>query len=166
MGALLGIEGAHALEGSLDNVTTFARRGVRYIGVLHFSANEAGYPAYGRGRHDTDGLTSWGSELVERCEKAIEHVASARREPIYPRRARPGRLDRPQPAPLRHPRQHGIQRPRAQPVSVVMELFQHPVAVHAVRFACVVQDVDLPERQQEFPRDRIAHRPAIILRYS
>ena len=68
MGALLGIEGAHALEGSLDNVATFARRGVRYIGFLHFSSNEAGYPAYGRGRRDTDGLTSWGFELVERCE--------------------------------------------------------------------------------------------------
>lgn len=68
MGALLGIEGAHALDGSLENVTAFARRGVRYIGILHFSANEAGYPAYGRGRRDTDGLTQWGFELVERCE--------------------------------------------------------------------------------------------------
>lgn len=68
IGALLGIEGAHALEGSLDNVAAFARRGVRYIGLLHFSSNEAGYPAYGRGRRDTEGLTSWGFELVERCE--------------------------------------------------------------------------------------------------
>ncbi|HVJ89641.1 MAG TPA: dipeptidase [Labilithrix sp.] len=68
MGALLGIEGAHALEGALDNVTTFARRGVRYIGLLHFSSNEAGHPAYGRGRSDSDGLTRWGFELVERCE--------------------------------------------------------------------------------------------------
>lgn len=67
IGALLGIEGAHALEGSLDNVTAFARRGVRYIGLLHFSANEAGYPAYGRGKRDADGLTRWGFELVERC---------------------------------------------------------------------------------------------------
>ncbi len=68
MGALLGIEGAHALEGDLDNVATFARRGVRYIGFVHFSPNEAGYPAYGRGRRDTEGLTRWGFELVERCE--------------------------------------------------------------------------------------------------
>jgi membrane dipeptidase len=69
MAALLGIEGAHALEGNLDNVEIFARRGVRYIGILHFSANEAGYPAYGKGRKDTDGLTRWGHELVERCEQ-------------------------------------------------------------------------------------------------
>jgi membrane dipeptidase len=71
IGALLGIEGAHALEGNLDNVAIFARRGVRYIGLLHFSANEAGFPAYGKGRNDdprTGGLTTWGYELVQACE--------------------------------------------------------------------------------------------------
>jgi membrane dipeptidase len=65
--ALLGIEGAHALEGDLDNVARFARRGVRYIGFLHFSSNEAGFPAYGRGQ-STNGLTRWGHALVEACE--------------------------------------------------------------------------------------------------
>jgi membrane dipeptidase len=68
MAALLGIEGAHALEGNLDNVAIFARRGVRYIGLLHFSANEAGFPAYGKGRSDDAGLTPWGLELVQSCE--------------------------------------------------------------------------------------------------
>jgi membrane dipeptidase len=68
--ALLGIEGAHALDGDLDQVEAFARRGVRYLGLLHFSANEAGYPAYGLGRHDSDGLTAWGLDLVRRCEAA------------------------------------------------------------------------------------------------
>jgi membrane dipeptidase len=66
--ALLGIEGAHALEGDLDNVARFARRGVRYLGILHFTANEAGCPAYGRGRRDDQGLTPWGFDLVARCE--------------------------------------------------------------------------------------------------
>jgi membrane dipeptidase len=69
-GALLGIEGAHALDGDLDRIEHFARRGVRYLGILHFSANEAGFPAYGRGRSDGDGLSRWGKELVERCEAA------------------------------------------------------------------------------------------------
>ncbi len=69
-GALLGIEGAHALEGDLDRVDHFARRGVRYLGLLHFSANEAGHPAYGAGRRDGEGLTAWGRELVRRCEDA------------------------------------------------------------------------------------------------
>lgn len=67
-GALLGIEGAHALDGDLDRVEHFARRGVRYLGLLHFSANEAGFPAYGTGRRDDTGLTPWGQELVRRCE--------------------------------------------------------------------------------------------------
>jgi membrane dipeptidase len=66
--ALLGIEGAHALEGDMANLERFARRGVRYLGLLHFSANEAGYPAYGRGARD-EGLTTWGRALVRRCEE-------------------------------------------------------------------------------------------------
>jgi membrane dipeptidase len=70
MAALMGIEGAHALEGNLDAIDEFARRGVRYLGVLHFSANEAGYPAYGRGKRDHEGLTAFGFELVRRCEAA------------------------------------------------------------------------------------------------
>ncbi|MFO0680232.1 MAG: dipeptidase [Polyangiaceae bacterium] len=68
LGALLGIEGAHALEGDLDKLEAFARRGVRYLGLLHFSSNHAGHPAYGRGRRDDSGLTPWGFELVERCD--------------------------------------------------------------------------------------------------
>ncbi len=70
LGALLGIEGAHALEGDLDQLDVFARRGVRYLGLLHFSSNEAGFPAYGRGRSDERGLTRWGLDLVRRCEAA------------------------------------------------------------------------------------------------
>jgi membrane dipeptidase len=68
IGALLGIEGAHALEGDLERIERFARRGVRYLGLLHFSANEAGHPACGRGRNDAAGLTRWGQDLVRRCE--------------------------------------------------------------------------------------------------
>jgi membrane dipeptidase len=68
--ALLGIEGAHALEGDLDQLDVFARRGVRYLGLLHFSPNEAGWPAYGPGRRDDRGLTRWGLELIGRCESA------------------------------------------------------------------------------------------------
>jgi membrane dipeptidase len=70
IGALLGIEGAHALEGELDRVESFARRGVRYLGFMHFTANDAGYPAYGQGRRDAEGLTQFGFELVHRCEAA------------------------------------------------------------------------------------------------
>jgi len=68
MGALLGIEGAHALEGDADKLDHFARRGVRYLGLCHFSANEACYPAMGRGRRDSEGLTAFGREIVRRAE--------------------------------------------------------------------------------------------------
>lgn len=68
IGALLGIEGAHTLDGDLAELDAFARRGVRYLGLLHFSANEAGFPAFGRGRRDDEGLTAWGAALVESCE--------------------------------------------------------------------------------------------------
>jgi membrane dipeptidase len=94
--ALLGIEGAHALEGDLGQLETFARRGVRYLGFAHFSANAACYPAYGRGREDSRGLTTFGHTLVERCESLgvivdLAHInkrgfldvcARARRPPI------------------------------------------------------------------------------------
>ncbi len=66
--ALLGIEGAHSLESDIELLDGFARRGVRYLGLLHFSANDAGYPAHGRGRKDNQGLTAWGRGLVERCD--------------------------------------------------------------------------------------------------
>ena len=69
VGALLGIEGAHSLEGDLDNLTRFAKRGVRYLGLAHFSANEAAFPAYGRGRNDDVGLTAFGRDVVSRCEE-------------------------------------------------------------------------------------------------
>ncbi len=65
--ALTGIEGAHALEGRVANVEVFARRGVRYIGLLHFSANEVGFPAMGVGSMGSDGdrgLTAFGREVI------------------------------------------------------------------------------------------------------
>lgn len=67
--ALLGIEGAHSLEGDITKLDHFARRGVRYLGLLHFSANEVGYPAAGRGRRPTEGLTPFGRDVVRRCEE-------------------------------------------------------------------------------------------------
>lgn len=67
--ALLGMEGAHSLEGRLELLERFARRGVRYLGLLHFSRNEAGFPAKGLGRDDQRGLTPFGHALVEECDR-------------------------------------------------------------------------------------------------
>jgi membrane dipeptidase len=67
--ALAGIEGAHALEGRLERVEEFARRGVRYIGLLHFSANELGAPAKGLGRDDAQGLTPFGRDVIREMDR-------------------------------------------------------------------------------------------------
>ncbi|MGE0871187.1 MAG: dipeptidase [Kofleriaceae bacterium] len=67
--ALGGIEGGQALEGSLDTIEAFARRGVRYLGLLHFSANALGSPAKGRGADPTLGLTGFGRDAVRECER-------------------------------------------------------------------------------------------------
>jgi len=64
--AFLGVEGAHALGGRLDLLERYYRWGVRYFTMLHFSANEAGRPAFGWGVQDERGLTRFGTELVDR----------------------------------------------------------------------------------------------------
>jgi membrane dipeptidase len=66
---LAGIEGGHALQGQASRVEGFARRGVRYLGLLHFSANELGRPAYGMGRDDDRGLTPFGREVIAEMER-------------------------------------------------------------------------------------------------
>lgn len=67
--ALSGIEGAQALEGRLENVEVFARRGVRYLGLAHFSANDTCRPAMGMGRDDTQGLSAFGRAVVEEMDR-------------------------------------------------------------------------------------------------
>lgn len=66
---LRGIEGGQALEGRLENVEAFARRGVRYLGLLHFSANALGRPAKGFRSDAAQGLTPFGVEVVDECAR-------------------------------------------------------------------------------------------------
>ena len=68
--ALLGVEGAHALDGELDNVAVFAELGVRYLGLAHFSANDACRPSKGLGADQTSGLTPFGCETIGACEES------------------------------------------------------------------------------------------------
>jgi membrane dipeptidase len=65
--ALLGIEGAHTLEGRIEALDEFAARGVRYLGLAHYSMNAACSPAYGYGRNDAQGLSDFGRTVVDRC---------------------------------------------------------------------------------------------------
>ncbi|MCP4036292.1 MAG: peptidase M19 [bacterium] len=63
IGALLGLEGAHALEGELSNLTRFYTAGVRMIGLTHFFDNAFAGSAHGV---EKGGLTELGRALVPR----------------------------------------------------------------------------------------------------
>ncbi|HEU4571278.1 MAG TPA: membrane dipeptidase, partial [Candidatus Limnocylindrales bacterium] len=64
---LLSIEGAHALDGSLDNLAALAAVGYRIVGLAHFGDNAFAGSAHGVERY---GLTPLGRELVALLEDA------------------------------------------------------------------------------------------------
>jgi microsomal dipeptidase-like Zn-dependent dipeptidase len=66
IGALLGIEGAHALEGDLANLDLVFQRGFRMIGLAHFFDNEFSGSAHGV---EKAGLTELGRALVRRMNE-------------------------------------------------------------------------------------------------
>ncbi len=65
-GALLGMEGAHPLEGNLDNIDVMWDAGYRMIGLTHFFDNELGSSLHGV---DQAGLTDFGREAVVKMRK-------------------------------------------------------------------------------------------------
>ncbi len=62
----LGIEGAHALDGKLENLDRLYDAGYRIIGLAHFFDNEFAGSAHGVAKH---GLTPQGRELVKRMQE-------------------------------------------------------------------------------------------------
>jgi membrane dipeptidase len=75
---MLGIEGAHALEGDLNNLDTFFDAGFRLIGLVHFFDNEWAGSAHGINK---TGLTDKGRELVRRMEARAVLVDLAHSSP-------------------------------------------------------------------------------------
>jgi membrane dipeptidase len=65
----LGIEGAQALKGDLDNLEIVYQAGVRMIGLTHFFDNEVGGSAHGIKK---GGLTEFGKNLINAME--VRHV--------------------------------------------------------------------------------------------
>lgn len=63
---LLGIEGAHALEGELSNLDALFDVGFRLMGLAHFHDNEVAGSAHGTVR---GGLTALGRAVVQRMEE-------------------------------------------------------------------------------------------------
>jgi microsomal dipeptidase-like Zn-dependent dipeptidase len=62
---MLGIEGAHCLEGDVQNLDTFYKLGVRYIGLTHFFDNDFGGSAHGVIK---GGLTEKGKLLISKMQ--------------------------------------------------------------------------------------------------
>jgi microsomal dipeptidase-like Zn-dependent dipeptidase len=66
IGAMLGIEGGHALEGTLENLEVVYASGVRMIGPTHFFDNEFGGSAHGE---NGTGLTDFGKAAVAKMNE-------------------------------------------------------------------------------------------------
>lgn len=59
----LGVEGAHALDGKLDNIQVLFDSGVRMMAPTHFFDNKLGGSAHGI---SGDGLTDFGKEVIKK----------------------------------------------------------------------------------------------------
>ena len=66
IGGFLGIEGAHCLEGNLDNVQNLYYEGVRMMAPTHFFDNELGGSAHGL---SGAGLTDFGQEVIKEMNR-------------------------------------------------------------------------------------------------
>ncbi|MBV0892220.1 membrane dipeptidase [Paracoccus sp. Z118] len=62
IGGILGLEGAHPLEGEIANLTVMEGAGFRLIGLTHFFDNELGGSLHGQ---SGAGLTGFGREVVQ-----------------------------------------------------------------------------------------------------
>lgn len=89
---MLGLEGAHCLQGDLSSVDEFYAAGVRYIGLAHFFDNEWAGSAHGINK---GGLTSMGKKLIRKMDslhitidlahaslKTIDEVLTITRSPV------------------------------------------------------------------------------------
>lgn len=66
IGAMLALEGLHALEGNPDNLEPLHAAGFRMMGLAHFADNAFAGSAHGTGR---GGLTALGRSAVRRMEE-------------------------------------------------------------------------------------------------
>ena len=63
-GALMGMEGAHPLEGDIKNLDKLYDAGYRLVGLQHFFDNELGGSLHGK---TGAGLTEFGKQVVKRA---------------------------------------------------------------------------------------------------
>ncbi|MCW3125599.1 MAG: peptidase renal dipeptidase [Bacteroidetes bacterium] len=75
---MLGLEGAHCLEDDINNLDTFYKAGVRYIGLAHFFDNEWAGSAHGVKK---GGLTDKGRQLLHRMDSLHITIDLAHQSP-------------------------------------------------------------------------------------
>jgi microsomal dipeptidase-like Zn-dependent dipeptidase len=91
VGGLLAIEGAHALDGDVENVERLDAAGYRMVGLAHFFDNAFAGSAHGVAK---SGLTPAGRRLIEeleRCEILVDlaHASDATIEDVLRVATRP-----------------------------------------------------------------------------
>lgn len=91
VGAILGMEGAHPLEGKLDNLRVLYGAGFRLVGLTHFFDNELGGSLHGEGGPGS-GLTEFGREVVREMvqRRMIIDLAHASQQVVRDVLAMPG----------------------------------------------------------------------------
>lgn len=91
VGALLGFEGAQALEGTLSGLDTLFDADFRLVGLAHFFDNEAAGSAHGAGKY---GLTALGKDVVRHAESKgmvidLAHASEATIDDVLAMATRP-----------------------------------------------------------------------------
>jgi len=91
VGAMLGLEGGHALEGRLEHVEVLYEAGVRLFGLVHLFDNALGGSAHGV---EKGGLTDFGRQVVARTQALgmvidLAHASPALLEDVVQMTERP-----------------------------------------------------------------------------
>ena len=91
IGGFLGIEGAHCLEGKLENVQRLYDEGVRMMAPTHFYDNELGGSAHGI---SAEGLTDFGKAVIDKMNQLgiiidLSHVSPKMIDDILDRSTKP-----------------------------------------------------------------------------
>ncbi len=68
IGVVLGMEGAHPLEGKLENLDYFYNAGLRYVGLTHFNDTAAAYSSWDCSNKNMR-LTQFGRELLAHMDE-------------------------------------------------------------------------------------------------
>eukprot|EP00041_Stephanoeca_diplocostata_P016099 m.313178 g.313178 ORF g.313178 m.313178 type:complete len:496 (+) comp20254_c0_seq1:102-1589(+) len=91
VGAIIGIEGLHCLDGDAANIDRFFADGVRMAGLTHFFDNDLGGSAHGIAK---GGLSTFGAAILARMEELnmivdVAHASAALVDDIIARATRP-----------------------------------------------------------------------------